>query len=316
MDLHPLNLRVTQYAAEAKDIVLIELRAADGHNLPPFTAGAHLELLVSGNLPRHYSLLNPPHERDRYLIAVGLAPKSRGGSQFIHQHLRVGDTLASSLPRNHFPLNENLERYCLVAGGIGITPILSMVHWCVAHGKDWRLVYCARNQQRSAFYQTLRDLAPERVTMHFSDDTGQHLDTTRLFDTLRDNEHLYGCGPAPLLDALQAAAGPHTERLHVERFNAPPVNSEGDEGFTVHLRRSDRSLWVAPEQSILEVLEAHDISLPFSCRAGICGSCETTVCEGLPDHRDLILSDSDKAAGHSLMVCVSRALSESLVLDL
>lgn len=316
MDLHPLTLRVTRHAAEAKDIVLIELRATDGGDLPPFTPGAHLELLVSGCMPRHYSLLNSPHERDRYVIAVGLVEQSRGGSQFMHEQLRVGDTVASSLVRNHFALDENLQRYCFVAGGIGITPVMAMVRWCQAHGKDWRLVYCARNKQRAAFYETLRELAPERVTMHLSDEAGFRLDTALLFGSLHDDEHLYACAPVPLLDALQAAAGAQSERLHVERFNAPAQNVTENKGFTLHLRRRQRSLWVAPEHSILEVLEAHDIHLPFSCRSGICGSCETAVCEGQPDHRDLILSDADKASGSSLMVCVSRALGESLALDL
>jgi len=316
MDPHPLTLRVTHYAAEAKDIVPIELRAVDGRALPPFTAGAHLEIVVPGDLPRHYSLLNAPDEHDRYLIAVGLAPESRGGSSYLHRQLRLGDTLACSLPRNHFPLDETLERYCLVAGGIGITPILAMLLWCQANGKDWRLVYSVRNRQRAAFYETLAALDPARVRMHFDDEAGSHLDTTGLLEALRDGEHLYACGPAPMLDALQAAAGPRADRLHIERFNAAPDTSASDTGFTVHLQRSDRSLWVAPEQSILEALEANDIQLPFSCRAGICGSCETTVCAGVPDHRDLILSDADKAEGRSLMICVSRALGDSLVLDL
>lgn len=316
MDLHPLNLRVTHYAAEAKDIVVIELRAVDGRPLPPFTAGAHLEVVVPGDLPRHYSLLNAPDEHDHYRIAVGLAPESRGGSSYLHRQLRLGDTLACSLPRNHFPLNEDLQRYCLVAGGIGITPILAMLQWCLANDKDWRLVYSVRNRQRAAFYETLKALDPARVQWHVDDEAGGHLDTAGLLAGLRDGEHLYACGPAPMLDALQAAAGPRAECLHIERFNAAPVSSTSDTGFTVHLQRSDRSLWVAPEQSILEALEAHDIQLPFSCRAGICGSCETTVCAGTPDHRDLILSEADKAEGRSLMICVSRALGDSLVLDL
>ncbi|WJD72328.1 PDR/VanB family oxidoreductase [Pseudomonas asiatica] len=316
MDLHPLNLRVTHYAAQAKDVVLIELRAVDGRSLPPFSAGSHLEILVPGNLPRHYSLLNAPDEHDRYVIAVGLAPESRGGSRYLHQQLRLGDTLACSLPRNHFPLNERLDRYCLVAGGIGITPILAMLRWFQANGKDWRLVYSARNRQRAAFYETLCELDPVRVRMHFDDEAGGHLDTAQLLDTLRDGEHLYACGPAPMLDALQGAAGARAERVHIERFSAAPVSTASDTGFTVHLQRSDRSLWVGPEQSILEALEAHGIQLPFSCRSGICGSCETTVCAGNPEHRDLILSDAEKADGRSLMICVSRALSDSLVLDL
>ncbi|WP_412459903.1 PDR/VanB family oxidoreductase [Pseudomonas sp. SC11] len=316
MDLHPLNLRVTCLAAEAKDIVLIELRALDNRTLPPFTAGAHLEVVVPGDMPRHYSLLNAPGDQDRYLIAVGLAPESRGGSSYLHQQLRVGDTLTCSLPRNHFPLDESLSRYCLVAGGIGITPILAMLRWCQANDKDWRLVYSARNRQRAAFYETLSALDTKRVLMHFDDEAGGHLDSAGLLGSLRDGEHVYACGPAPMLDALQAAAGPRAERLHVERFNAAPAGNTSDTGFTVHLQRSNRSLWVGAEQSILEALEAHDVQLPFSCRAGICGSCETTLCDGVADHRDLILSDADRAEGRSLMICVSRALSDSLVLDL
>ncbi|NBF13429.1 PDR/VanB family oxidoreductase [Pseudomonas sp. Fl4BN1] len=316
MNLHPLRLRVTGYSAQARDVMQIELAAIDGRPLPPFTAGAHLEILLDGHGLRHYSLLNDPAERHRYVLAVGLAPDTRGGSRYLHQQLRVGDTLACSAPRNGFALDQDLERYCLLAAGIGITPILSMARWCQAQGRDWRLIYCARNQHRAAFYEVLRELASERVSWHFSDEPGGRLDPGQLLNSLRDGEHLYGCGPASLLDALQAQAGALAERLHFERFSAAPVSVAGEQGFNLVLRRQGLSLWVPPSQSILETLEAHGIQVPFACRSGICGSCETTVCAGVPEHRDLILSDAEKAAGRSLMVCVSRTSSATLELDL
>lgn len=315
-----LMLRVNGVRAEARDIISLELTAPDGALLPPFAPGSHLELHLRNGQIRHYSLLNDPAERHRYVVAVGLAAESRGGSRFIHGSLRQGDTLTVIGPRNNFLLDERAERYCFVAGGIGITPILSMVRWCITHGKPWRLTYTARNRTRAAFYEELQALDPTRVHFHFNDEHGgSHLCVDALVDSLDKAEQLYCCGPDPLMQAVKHAGAGVAERMHFEWFTAPetpPQAASTVDGFEVVLRRSGRTLRVAEDQSVLDALEANGLEVPFSCRAGICRTCETAVCAGTPDHRDHVLSDDERAANDCMLICVSRALTPSLELDL
>lgn len=315
-----LLLRVNGVRAEARDIISLELTSPDGALLPAFAPGSHLELHLRNGQIRHYSLLNDPVERHRYVVAVGLAAESRGGSRFIHGSLRQGDTLTVLGPRNNFTLDEQAERYCFVAGGIGITPILSMVRWCISNGKPWRLIYTARNRTRAAFYEELQALDPTRVRFHFNDEHGgSHLAIAALVDSLDKTEQLYCCGPDPLMQAVKQAGASIAERMHFEWFTAPepPTQPASDaEGFEVALRRSGRTLRVAEDQSILDALEANGMEVPFSCRAGICRTCETPVCAGTPDHRDHVLSDDERAANDCMLICVSRALTPSLELDL
>lgn len=315
----PLTLQVTRIVAEAKDVLSLELSDPHGGELPPFAPGAHLELQLRNGLVRHYSLLNDSHERHRYVVAVCLPADSRGGSRFIHGSLRQGDSLRVVGPRNNFPLDERAERFCFVAGGIGITPILSMVRWCIRHGRDWRLVYAARSRQRAAFYEELQALDAERVRFHFNDERGGvHLDADELVASLRDGEQLYCCGPDALMQAVRQAGAGCAERMHFEWFAPPqqPEETAGGAGFDLVLRRSERTLRVGEDQSILEALEEAGIEAPFSCRAGICRSCETAICAGSADHRDLVLSEEERAGNASLLICVSRARSATLELDL
>lgn len=315
-----LTLRVNGVRAEARDIISLELTSPDSAQLPAFTPGSHLEVHLRNGQIRHYSLLNDPAERHRYVVAVGLAVDSRGGSRFIHGSLRQGDTLTVIGPRNNFPLDEQAERYCFVAGGIGITPILSMVRWCISKGKPWRLVYTARNRSRAAFYEELQALDPTRIRFHFNDEhDGTHLAVDELVKALDETEQLYCCGPDLLMQAVKHAGAAIAERMHFEWFTAPetPPPMAGDaEGFEVKLRRSGMTLRVAEDQSILDALEAKGLEVPFSCRAGICRTCETPVCAGTPDHRDHVLSDDERAANDCMLICVSRALTPSLELDL
>ncbi|MNZ18359.1 Phenoxybenzoate dioxygenase subunit beta [compost metagenome] len=315
-----LTLQVSRIMAEAKDVVSLELIDPRGGELPPFTPGAHLELHLRNGLIRHYSLLNDNRERQRYVVAVGLHTDSRGGARYIHGTLRQGDSLKVVGPRNNFPLDEDAERYCFVAGGIGITPILSMVRWCVRHGKDWRLVYAARNRSRAAFYEELQALDAERVHYHFNDErNGEHLAVDELVASLRDGEQLYCCGPDALMQEVRQVSSAVAERVHFEWFAAPeqPADeSASAAGFDLVLRRSGRTLRVGEGQSILEALEAAGLDAPFSCRSGICRSCETGICAGTADHRDLVLSEEERAGNTSMLICVSRALSSSLELDL
>jgi len=317
-----LTLRVSRFAAEAKDVALLELQTLNGAKLAPFEPGAHVEVHLDNETIRHYSLLNDCAERDRYVIAVGLAPESRGGSKFIHTALRQGDHLKVSAPRNNFSLDTDAQYYCFIAGGIGITPILSMIRWCIANGKHWRLVYTARNRQRAAFYETLLEFGADNLCFHFNDEhAGRFLDIPSLIAGLREEEQVYCCGPDPLMQAIKRATESlPSKRFHFEWFgaSAPPAppSAQTVERFSVTLRSTGRTFEVGPDQTILQVLEAQGIDTPFSCRSGICATCEIRVCEGIPDHRDFVLSEEEQALGKSMMICVSRSLSPSLTLDL
>jgi len=318
-----LSLQVADVRAEARDVVLLELRAPGGAALPAFEPGAHLEVELPNGLIRHYSLCNDWRERNRYLIGVGRAANGRGGSQYIHQHLRRGVALQTSAPRNHFALDPAARGFVFVAGGIGITPIHAMVQWCEAKAQPWRLVYAARSRQRAAFYETLREL-PDRVQFHFDDENAGLLDVGAALAGVEPGEQVYCCGPAPLVKAVTAAtADLPAGTVKFEYFTAPADAGRGngseagaDGAFRIELRRSGKQLDVPAGQSILEVLERHGHEVPFSCREGLCRTCETAIVAGACDHRDYVLSSDERQAGKSLMVCVSRSLEPLLVLDL
>lgn len=314
-----LSLEVTDVQAEARDVVLIELRATDRSLLPPFEPGAHVEVTLPNGLVRHYSLTNDWRERDRYVVGVGRAPNSRGGSSYLHQAVRCAMTLSVGAPRNNFALDQTAGRYLFVAGGIGITPIVAMIHLCEAQCRPWRLVYAARNGQRAAFYETLQAYG-ERVRFHFDDLHGGVLDVREVLAGVGEDEHVYCCGPQPLIGAVQTHS-PHlaSSRVHFEYFGAPvePARAAAPAGgFELQLRKSGLSLWVPRDKSILEVLEENGLTVPSACRKGVCRSCECTVCDGDVEHLDYVLSDEERHEGRSMMVCVSRSKSGMLVLDL
>jgi ferredoxin-NADP reductase len=314
-----LSLCVASVAAEARDVLRVELVNAVGPQLPAFEPGAHVTLQLPGGLARPYSLLNDWRERHRYVLAVGRAVDSRGGSRFVHEQLRAGTEVRASAPANNFRLDPQAPRYLFIAGGIGITPLLAMVRWCEANGKPWRLVYAARSRVRLAFYEELRALGAG-VRFHCDDERGAPLDVAPLLADVEPGTQVYCCGPAPLMQAVQAH-GAHLppDALHFEWFSPPPqeVAAAAPAGsFWVDLKRSGTSLLVPPEQSILEVLEANGHEVPFSCREGLCGTCETAVCGGEPDHRDYVYPPAQRAQLRGMLVCVSRAKSERLVLDL
>ncbi|MFM0337680.1 PDR/VanB family oxidoreductase [Paraburkholderia fungorum] len=222
-------------------------------------------------------------------------------------------------PRNHFRLDPGAASYRFIAGGIGVTPIMSMIRWCEANQKPWHLTYAARNRQRMAFYEELGRFQEECVRLHFDDEHGGPLDIPAALADVPAGEHIYCCGPDPLMKAVQAAAS-HipVERVHFEWFTPPEKEEIRDdaEGFWIDLKQSGTSLYVAPSNTILEVLEENGHSVPFSCREGLCGTCEMTVCEGQPDHRDFVFSEAEHAGRRSVMVCVSRSKSPRLQLDL
>lgn len=325
-----LALRVHAVRAEARDVLSIELRDAASSALPPFTPGAHLEITLppgTDNQPalvRHYSLCNSAAETHRYVVAVGLAATSRGGSLAVHEQLRVGQVLQVRPPRNHFELGNGAAHYRFIAGGIGITPIVSMLRWCEAHGQPWSLLYCTRSRVRTAFYEELRGHGA-KVQFHFDDEAaGQRVDLKQALSGAVQGEHIYCCGPAPLMRAVQAASAQREPgTVHFEWFSAgePAPASQSlpattESGFEIVLASSGQRLQVPPHQSILDTLEQHGIGVPFACREGLCRTCETGLCGGEADHRDLVLSDAERAAQNTILLCVSRAKSAVLELDL
>ncbi|MEO6659068.1 MAG: PDR/VanB family oxidoreductase [Burkholderiaceae bacterium] len=314
-----LSVEVTDVQAEARDVVLVELRATSGAALPAFEPGAHLEVNLPNGMVRHYSLVNDGRSPDHYLVGVGRAANGRGGSEFVHQSVRRGTPLTISAPRNNFRLEPQAEGYLFIAGGIGITQIMAMVRWCEANARPWHLVYAARNRQRAAFYETLRGYAASRLNLHFDDERDSVLDVSSHLAEVGRGVHVYCCGPQPLNQAVRNASSHWPQdAVHFEYFVAPvesPSKVAAAGAFTIELRRSGGSLVVPPDKSILEVLEANGHRRPFSCREGLCRTCETEVCEGEVDHRDYVLSQEERKAGRSMMVCVSRALSPVLVLD-
>ena len=315
-----LQASVQQMRLEADGVVSVELRPTDGGEFPPFDAGAHIDLHLANGLVRNYSLLNSSTERHRYVIGVLRDRATRGGSRYVHETLRVGATLPISAPRNNFPLHEGAEHSVLIAGGIGVTPILSMGRRLRELGGSFELIYFARSRASAAFLNELQALGAQ-ITTHFDDEAGGPPDLRALLEAHRPHAglHLYACGPAPLLDAFErhAAEFGHTN-AHIERFAA--VEQKPAEGaratYVVHLAKTGRTLQVTPGTSLLDQLLESGVQVDHSCCEGVCGTCQTSVLEGTPDHRDSILTAKERASGKLMMVCVSGCKSERLVLDL
>jgi tetrachlorobenzoquinone reductase len=300
---------------EAPNITSYELYPMDVGELPAFSAGAHIDIKLGNGLIRSYSLVNSQTERHRYVIAVQKDRSSRGGSRWIHENVRPGDVLSIRQPRNNFTLNEDAERSLFIAGGIGITPILSMTDRLSALRRDWELIYCARTAKGAAFRDQLE--GRNRVHFHFDEEPGSvKLDLVEVVNAAPRDAHLYCCGPLPMLAAFEiATAGFARERVHVEYFTGTqPAATDG--GFQLVLAKSGREFTVAPGKTILATLCEAGLDIPYSCMEGVCGTCETGVLEGMPDHRDLILTEAERAANHTMMICCSGSKSERLVLDL
>lgn len=314
-----LNALVHTLRYEAQDITSIELRPVDSAEFPEFAAGAHIDLHLPNGLVRSYSLLNPAGERGRYVVGVLKDRASRGGSRCVHEQLRVGQVLPISAPRNNFPLHEDASHTVLVAGGIGVTPILCMGRRLQALGRSFELLYFARSRQSAAFVAELQALGAP-LHLHFDDEQGGPPDLQALLATrpAQAGSHYYACGPAVMLDAFEKGCAELQYIYHVEHFSAVEVAAAADarQQYTVELKRSGKVITVQPEQTLFGALTAHGVSVETSCEEGVCGSCETRVLEGIPDHRDSVLSQAEKAANRTMMVCVSGCRSERLVLDL
>jgi ferredoxin-NADP reductase len=309
------DVRVKSITYEAEDVISLDLRPVGPETLPPFTAGAHIELHLRNGQPRNYSLANAQTESHRYYVTVQNDPASRGGSRFIHEQVRAGDILTISPPRNNFSLVEDAAESVLIAGGIGITPIWCMVQRLVALGRKWRMFYAVRSRGRAAFLQEL--LALDQVHAHFDDESGgTFLDLDAIVRDAAPGSHFYCCGPLPMLAAFErATAGVPAERVHVEYFSAKePIDASG--GFEVVLARSGRTVFVPEHSTILDALLASGVEAGHSCLEGVCGTCETKVLEGIPDHRDVVLTAQERASNRTMMICCSGSKSGRLVLDL
>lgn len=310
-----LAVRVTAIGRETSTTKRIELRSL-GQELPAFTAGAHIDVHLPTGISRSYSLLNSQAETDRYIIGVYLEPDGRGGSRYLHERLTVGDELSISAPRNLFALNEEASRSILMGGGIGVTPLLSMAKRLDALNKSWRLHYCCRSRSLAAFEPELSELG-DRVNRRFDDECEGFLDIECEMRAHPD-AHFYCCGPKPMLAAFRAAAqavGLSSAQLHLEDFQ-PITDREEQCGFTVELKRSGLTFEIAPGKTILETLHQAGVTATSSCEVGICGECQTRVLEGVPDHRDSVLSDAERASNKVMMICCSGCKSDKLVLDL
>lgn len=317
-DSDALKLRLERRTRAAEGVVSLHLAAADGAELPPWEPGAHLELRLPSGLRRQYSVCGDPADRDRYLVCVLREGSGRGGSVEVHDRLEVGTEIGSSAPRNHFPLVDAPD-YVLLAGGIGITPLKAMAEELQRRGDTWQLIYGGRTRQSMAFAEELLSAHPDRVTLLPQDECGLP-DLERIAETLTVGTRLYCCGPAPMLTAVTEAcdrAG-QADRLHLERFTAAETapDTSGDAAFEVELRESGVTLTVAADQSLLEAIRSVRTDVDFSCQEGYCGTCETRVLGGRPEHRGTLMSAEEHDAEGTMLVCVGRALSPKLVLDL
>ncbi len=316
-----LQVRVARKAQEALDIVTLELVATDGRALPSFSAGSHVDVLLPGGITRQYSLCNDPTETHRYLIGVLRDPASRGGSVAVHDQLKEGDVLTISTPRNHFALAHEAKKHLLLAGGIGVTPILCMAERLAMTGADFEMHYATRAPERTAFRARIAASSfAARVHFHFDNgDAAQKLDIPALLAQPQAGTHLYVCGPKGYMDAVLGTAraqGWPESQLHYEFFGAEVTKSDSDGDFSIKLASSGRIIMIPKDQTVTEALAAAGVDIMVSCEQGVCGTCLTRVLEGVPDHKDSYLTPDEQAANDQFTPCCSRAKTAQLVLDL
>lgn len=309
-------LQISSLHHQAEGVLSLELRTVDGSPLPQWTPGAHIEIELAEGMVRHYSLCGTPGDDDVWRIAVLREPAGRGGSKLIHETIRPGHVVAVSGPRNNFALVD-AGCYLFVAGGIGITPILPMVREVAGHGKRWTLVYGGRTLQSMAFVDELSELPGGELHIMPQDEYGV-LDLDHFLGSPSTDTAVYCCGPGPLIDAVQQrCANWPRDALHVERFTPSDRSSGSSDGaFEVQLVQSGKCLRVPADRTLLEVLEDAGYPIDNSCRAGICGTCELAVTDGIPEHNDDVLSDAERESNQVILPCVSRSKTAVLVVDL
>jgi len=311
-----LSLRVMRNDKIADGIHILEFRDAGGQPLPEFSAGAHIAIQAPNGLLRKYSLCNDPAERDRYLVAIKREANGRGGSCNLIDNTKAGDELMVAPPVNDFGLPPRAQDFLFIAGGIGITPIMAMIREVLRQGKRFRLFYCSRSPETTAFLDELS--APEfkdQVTIHYDQgDPARSLDLKPVLAERKNREHLYCCGPRPLMEAVRAMTDHWSSTaVHFEAFSEAETHKPTDKPFKLRLARSGEVLDVPTTKTILEVLRDRGLEVPSSCETGTCGTCRTKLVAGEADHRDLVLAEHERA--DTIMICVSRAKSDEITID-
>ncbi|MCX5600168.1 PDR/VanB family oxidoreductase [Streptomyces phaeochromogenes] len=314
MTSYEAELVVERRDLAAEGVLALTLRHPLGEELPAWEPGAHIDVVLGPDLERQYSLCGDPADRHSWRVAVLREPDGRGGSAHVHGQLEAGDKVRVRGPRNHFALQPS-PRYRFVAGGIGITPILPMLAEAEAAGAEWTLLYGGRTRNSMAFAEELSPYG-DKVRVAPQDESGL-LDLAAELGTPQSDTLVYCCGPGPLLDAVEERCAEWPKgSLHVERFQPKVQETGADTEFEVVLERSGHTLTVPADVSVLDTVRSAGVEVLFSCTEGTCGTCETDVLEGTPDHRDSVLTDEEREAGETMLICVSRCRGKRLVLDL
>lgn len=318
MAVDKIKVVVKRRQEQGHGVLVLDLVDSEGGALPPFSAGAHVDIHLSPELVRQYSLCGDPAQRDVYRLGILKDPQSRGGSLAAHAALQEGDEVWVSLPRNHFPLVSGTRRSVLIGGGIGITPMIAMAYALSADGADFELHYRGRNRAACAFLDELAACAfSDRVHTHFGEDGAESLDLAAILGDPAAGTHVYVCGPAGFMSWVidsAKALGFADEAIHREFFQVD-TDSSGT-AFEVEARRSGKTVKVEEGQSIVDALAKVGIKIKVSCEQGVCGTCLCDVIEGTPDHRDVYLTDEEKTDNDQILLCCSRAKTAKLVLDI
>ncbi len=311
-----MTLRVARNDEIASGINLLEFSDPDGKSLPQFSAGAHIAVRVPNGMVRKYSLCNDPAERERYQIAVKRESNGRGGSCSLIDGVKAGDRIIVTAPVNDFALPQRAQDFLFIAGGIGVTPMMAMIRQVMAEGKRFRLFYCSRSPETTAFREELsRPEFKDKVVIHYDDgDVSRSLDLRPILAERKNREHLYCCGPRPLMEAVRAMTDHWSPTaVHFEAFSEAETHKADDKPFKVTLARTGEVLDVPTDKTILEVLRAHGLDVPSSCETGTCGTCRTKLLAGEADHRDLVLAEHERK--DTIMICVSRARGGDITID-
>jgi vanillate O-demethylase ferredoxin subunit len=314
------SVRIARRTAETKDIAGIELEQLDHRYLPKFTAGAHIELMAPNGMVRQYSLCGSPSVRQRYSLGILREYHSRGASESIHEHFVEGDVVKISTPKNHFPLL-SAQRSLLFAGGVGITPLLSMAEQLTEDGADFELHYYARSRDRAAFITRLEASSyADRVVLHLDDEAGDRSgEFNKLLASSDANTQLYLCGPRGFIEQVYETAIENNwskSQINFEHFNAKTQENVTKNSFKVQIASTGETFDVPDDESITTVLAGKGISIPVSCEEGVCGTCIIGVLNGEPEHRDEYFNEEERALNNQMMPCCSRSLSPELLLDL
>lgn len=315
-----MQVLVSAKWTEAQGIVALELVSVDGGPLPAAQAGAHIDVHLPGGVTRSYSLCGNPADVSRYELGVLREPESRGGSAAMHDAVHEGDTLDIDFPQNHFPLADMGQRHALFAGGIGVTPLMAMAVTCQARGDAVSMHYAVRHRARAAYLGRLQAMLGSGLQLHVDEEAGGPFDAAAAVASLAPDCHVYVCGPKPFMDAVLSAAraaGWPEAQLHWEYFgNAVPMATDGEQGFEVVLQSSGLTVHVPPDQTIVQACAQAGVEILVSCEQGVCGTCITSVIEGMPEHKDLYLTPQEQADGKLILPCCSRSKTPVLVLDL